>query len=278
MACLTDNQLGALVEGALPDSAPAWAHLSECSSCARLVSSLAEHAFPPAARAGPEPVSLEGHRWAGRYEVLRRLGSGRRSVTFEALDVADGERVALQLLWGTRAGDWAAQASRFLGWRHPSACGVRAIGVVDAQPWLVSDLIAGAQSLRGRVVPWAAAWPLFRDVAGALEAAHDAGLVHGAVSPGCVLVRDDGRAVLGDFAVSHAPPPAPDQRVISARAEALGAVGDQRAFCLALWECLAGSRRAPLAPAAPTAVVEALEHGLESGFPSIRALREALAS
>ncbi len=268
MSCLTDNQVSALVEGALTDfdATPAWAHVSGCTACAQLVSSLAEHFAVEAPKAVLTPRSLEGARWAGRYVVGRRLGSGKRGVTFEAVEVLGGERVALKLLWA--GGDaWAAAAAPFLKWRHVATTGVRAFGVVDAQPWLVSELIDGAASLHGRALSWAEAWPLFSQVARTLDDVHRAGLVHGAVSLSSVLVRGE-RAWLGDFALVYAPKPGPGQVVVAERHDALGPVGDQRAFCKALQRCVGDD--------VPRGVVDALQEGLESRFASMAALREAL--
>lgn len=230
----------------------------------------------PTPRVTPQPLSLVGRRWAERFDVVRALGSGKRGATFEAIDAHDGAHVALQLLWLRGDGAWRDEAEAYLSWRHTSACGVRALGVSERQPWVALELVPNATSLRRRTLPWSDAAPYFHEVADALAAAHAVGLTHGAVSLGSVLLRGDGRAVLSDFALAYAPAPSPSQLVVSAPVEALGAVGDQRAFCRVAWQCLAGSMKAALPPSTPPHVAQALALGLESGFESIGALKEAL--
>lgn len=225
MDCLTDNQLGALVEGALPDGAPEWAHLADCAVCAQLVSSLAEHALVAAPRTKLTPVSMAGRRWAERFELVRELGRGKRGVTFEAIDSVDESRVALKVLWQRTEGAWAARP--FLTWTHEFACAVRAFGVVDDQPWLATDFIPHARTLND--VPQAS----LEGVRAALLSAHDAGLTHGALSARSVLIRTDGVAVLSDFGLAYAPQPSVNAVIVSS-VHALPSVGgveaDLRAF------------------------------------------------
>ncbi|MGV3625138.1 MAG: hypothetical protein ACO1OB_30240 [Archangium sp.] len=227
MACLTDNQLGALVEGALPDGAPEWAHLADCAVCAQLVSSLAEHAFTPPPRTGLVPMSLDGRRWAERFGVIRELGRGKRGITFEAVDSFDGARVALKVLWQRGEGAWAEAATTLLTWRHPFACAVRAFGVADDQPWLAYEFIPGARTLRE--VQGVA----LDGVSAALEAAHAVGITHGAISAGSVLIREDGTAVLSDFGLAYAPQPSTGGLIISS-VTALPSVGSRQADMLSL--------------------------------------------
>src|SRR4051812_29873112 len=96
--------------------------------------------------------------------------------------------------------------------RHPSLPRVFEVGrtteaiedVAAGAPFFVSEWISGGRSDARRWDEPHALWSLLADIAGALAVIHAAGLVHGDVAPGNILlVDDDARAVLVDLGLSN---------------------------------------------------------------------------
>jgi serine/threonine-protein kinase len=165
----------------------------------------------------------------GRYQLLRRVGSGGSAHVWAALDATDGAEVALKLprrdggpegLAGLRTE--AAAAHRV---RHPNV--VRVLDHDDgAQPYLALEL-ARDETLRHHLerdrLPVAGLTLLASDLLRALGAIHDAGLAHGDVKPTNVLQGLDGRWKLSDL--GEAAPLAPVHGVTSVAPAVRGTAG-----------------------------------------------------
>src|SRR4051812_6149636 len=139
-----------------------------------------------------------------RYKVLAKVGQGAMGVVYAAEHVDLEKRVAIKLLAG-RVAQRADAVERF---RHeartaskigsPYICDVTDFGqLTDGRVFLVMEYLEGP-SLRavldheGHVAP-ARAIPLLRQVAKALGAAHDKGIIHLDVKPDNVMLATRGR-------------------------------------------------------------------------------------
>jgi serine/threonine protein kinase len=92
--------------------------------------------------------------------------------------------------------------------QHPHAVAVYDVAEDDGQPWLVmeylpSKSLSGVLSERGTLPPRDVA-SIGMQVASALAAAHNAGIVHRDIKPGNVLLGDDGTVKITDFGISRA--------------------------------------------------------------------------
>jgi serine/threonine-protein kinase len=158
----------------------------------------------------------------GRYRVVRALGHGGMAVVYEAEDVRAGRHVALKVVV-RRLADRSDATARYhnearlaaaLG-QHPHVVSPLAVGTLPelrGRLYLATELVRG-RSLGALVLenprglPIERACRLGRDVARALVALHERGIVHRDVKPSNVMVEEhDGheRARLLDFGCAYA--------------------------------------------------------------------------
>ncbi len=175
--------------------------------------------------APPTPVdpSVVGTVLGGRYRIGECIGSGAMGVVWTAWDRRLRRTVAIKQLAARGSRDAAEErlararamregriAARVV---HPRAIAVFDV-VVDSDqgtgrgPWLVMEYLpsrslAALIAEHGPLEPTEAAW-VGAQVADALGAVHEAGIVHGDIKPGNVLITDDGVAKITDFGVSRA--------------------------------------------------------------------------
>lgn len=155
---------------------------------------------------------------AGRYRLVNRLASGGMGSVWEGWDERLRRPVAVKQLHlqpGLRAADADAATNRALRearitarLHHPHA--VPVFDVVDegGRPCLIMQYLPSIslQQLVGEkgVLESAEVARIGGEIASALVAAHEAGIVHRDVKPGNVLIAEDGTAKITDFGISHA--------------------------------------------------------------------------
>jgi serine/threonine protein kinase len=162
---------------------------------------------------------------ADRYRLDERIGSGGMGVVWRAHDVRLNRTVAVkQLLLGPGLSPGEADESRARAMRegriaarlhHPHAINVFDVALgpdlehgEDDQPWLVMEYLpsrslADVLAERGPLPPLEVA-RIGRQVADALAAAHQAGIVHRDVKPGNVLIGENGTVKITDFGIARA--------------------------------------------------------------------------
>jgi serine/threonine protein kinase len=155
---------------------------------------------------------------ADRYRLVRRIGTGGMGVVWEAWDERLQRRVAVKQLRlppglteaeaelaNQRAMREARIAARL---HHRHAVPVFDVVEDDGQPCLIMQFLPSitlAAVLRevGPLQPHEAA-QVGAQVASALSAAHELGIVHRDVKPDNILIADDGTALISDFGIAHA--------------------------------------------------------------------------
>ena len=148
--------------------------------------------------------------WLGRYEILQFLGAGGIGEVYRARDTRLGRNVALKLVKdrddrdaGSRLLAEARHASTL---NHPNICGVYEVDEARGLPFMVLELIEGPTLhtlLRERrpstmeLVQWG------RDIAAALEHAHQRGIIHRDLKSANVAISVDGTLKVLDFGLSR---------------------------------------------------------------------------
>ena len=148
----------------------------------------------------------------GQYEVIAQLGSGGMGEVYRAFDPKLNRTVAIKV-WRRTERDGELPARRLLrearaasALNHPNIVIIHELGETPAgDPFIVQEFIAG-QTLRDLMAE-RLPLPRIADVAGqvarALAAAHEAGIIHRDIKPENVMVREDGYAKVLDFGISH---------------------------------------------------------------------------
>ncbi len=156
--------------------------------------------------------TLEPGAKIDRYTIEGALGEGGMGRVYRAHDERLDRKVALKVLLTEREEGSDGRARLLREARaaatldHPNVVGVYDVGEANGAPFIVMELVDG-KTLRDvatdRALPMADRLRYLRDVASALSAAHEAGLVHRDVKPENVIVRSDGRVKVLDFGIAR---------------------------------------------------------------------------
>jgi serine/threonine protein kinase len=132
----------------------------------------------------------------GPYEILTRIGAGGMGEVYRALDSRLNRIVAIKGLKGRDTSRFHQEARAIARLTHPNICILYDVG----PDYLVMEYVEG-KPLKGPL-PLEDALRLGAHVAGALEAAHAAGVLHRDLKPDNILVTSKGVVKLLDFGLA----------------------------------------------------------------------------
>jgi len=149
----------------------------------------------------------------GSYEIEFEIGRGGMGIVYCARDVRLGRRVALKALSPLHDADAALrerlrrEARAAATMSHPAVATVYALEEIDGRLFIASEYIEG-HTLRSEIdrgpLKAMRALAIATDIARALCAAHDAGVVHRDLKPENVLITVGGAVKVVDFGIAYA--------------------------------------------------------------------------
>src|SRR5438477_2969357 len=147
----------------------------------------------------------------GHYKISKRIGSGGMGEVYLATDMVAGRKAALKLLPMRFTGDaerlkrFQQEARAVVALNHPNILTVYEIGEDHSTHYIASELIEG-DTLRQRLtrgrMELSEAIDVAIQVASALAAAHETGIVHRDIKPENIMVRPDGYVKVLDFGIA----------------------------------------------------------------------------
>ncbi|MGE0132490.1 MAG: serine/threonine-protein kinase [Blastocatellales bacterium] len=179
-----------------------------------------------AGRVAGQSESLEG-REIGRYQIRQRLGAGGMGEVWRAWDEQLKRDVAIKILPMEFSADpdrvrrFEQEALTVSALNHPNIITIHEVGQTGELHFIVTEFIEG-QTLRSqghagsarsqehagsvrsqRALPgWREAVLIATQIAGALSAAHTAGVIHRDIKPENVMAQDDGHVKVLDFGIA----------------------------------------------------------------------------
>jgi Tol biopolymer transport system component len=146
-------------------------------------------------------VALSPGTRLGPYIITARLGAGGMGEVYQATDTRLNRTVAIKVLPSHVAADpnlrqrFEREAKTLASLNHPHICSIHDVGEVDGTGYLVMEFVDGdtvADRLRAGALPLDKALAIAIEIAGALDKAHRAGIVHRDVKPANIMLAKGG--------------------------------------------------------------------------------------
>ena len=153
----------------------------------------------------------------GVYEVTAQIGEGGMGEVYRATDTKLKRQVAIKILPPSFAADpdrlarFQREAEVLASLNHPNIAAIYGLEESGGMTALVMELVEGddlSQRIARGAIPLDEALPIAKQIAEALEAAHEQGIIHRDLKPANIKVRPDGTVKVLDFGLAKAMEPA----------------------------------------------------------------------
>jgi eukaryotic-like serine/threonine-protein kinase len=146
-------------------------------------------------------MSLSPGDKLGPYEILEPIGKGGMGDVYRARDTRLKRDVAVKICNAQFSERFEREARAIAALNHSNICHLYDVG----PNYLVMELVEGptlAERIKEGPIPLEEALAIARQVAAALEAAHDKGITHRDLKPGNIKIRTDGVVKVLDFGLA----------------------------------------------------------------------------
>ena len=163
---------------------------------------------------GSTVTALAAGACLGPYRIEGKLGAGGMGEVFRAIDTRLGRTVAIKITLDRFSSRFEREARAIASLNHPNICQLYDVGL----NYLVMELVEGstlADRIKAGPVPLEEALTIARQIAEALEAAHEKGIVHRDLKPANIKIKPDGTVKVLDLGLAKiaeqgAPAPSPE--------------------------------------------------------------------
>ncbi len=149
----------------------------------------------------------------GPYRIERELGRGGMGVVYLARDTKLDRNVAIKVLPEELTRDtervlrFEREAKLLASLNHSNVAAIHGFEECDGKKFLVLEYVEGetlAARIKRGVLPVDEALETCKQIAEALEAAHEKGVIHRDLKPGNVMIKPDGTVKVLDFGLARA--------------------------------------------------------------------------
>jgi len=205
---LTEEELWSGLDRGAPEIAD---HIRTCEICRRRAAGFRQSIEAVAAAARPpEPPIPER---IGSYLIHRRLGHGGMGIVYEGEQRSPNRRVAVKVIRGGQHVDeyrirlFEREAQTLGRLRHPAIASIFEGGrTQDGQPFFVMELVQGdplLAFLEQHDTPRDDRLRLFARICGAIQYAHQRGVIHRDLKPTNILIDQEGNPKVLDFGLAR---------------------------------------------------------------------------
>jgi len=157
---------------------------------------------------------LDPGKRLGSYEIVELIGAGGMGQVYRATDTRLKRQAAIKILPPALAADhdrlsrFQREAEVLASLNHPQIAAIYGVEESAGVTALVMELVEGddlSQRIARGAIPLDEALAIARQIADALEAAHEQGIIHRDLKPANIKVRHDGTVKVLDFGLAKAP-------------------------------------------------------------------------
>ena len=147
----------------------------------------------------------------GVYEITAQIGAGGMGEVYRATDTKLKRQVAIKILPRSFAADYdrlarfQREAEILASLNHPNIAAIHGLEESGGMTALVMELVEGddlSQRIANGAIPLEEALPIAKQIAEALEAAHEQGIIHRDLKPANIKLRPDGVVKVLDFGLA----------------------------------------------------------------------------